>query len=109
MTLYLVMVAYHDDPLEPVMAILRILQHEWYEGLHFQDLGSFLHQDIVVFECKVHHVPPLEGSVGTSQCHYLGLSHHQVVDTVTPTAQQLKGTECLEGGGRGRRMDGGEE
>ncbi len=48
-------------------------------------------------EGQVDHVSSLEGSMCTRHGHNLCLAHHQVVNTVTPTAQQLKCTETLEG------------
>ena len=102
---YLVMVSYHDHPLESVVAILRVLQHQGDECLHLQDLSSLLHQHIVILhgtcmshachmpvmchthlEGQVNHVPPLERSMGASHGHYLGFPDHPVVDTVTPTS-----------------------
>ena len=45
---HLVVVADHDDPLEPAEAVLGVLQHEGNERLDLQDLGGLLHQHVVV-------------------------------------------------------------
>ena len=52
----LVVVPYHDDPLESIVAILRVLEHEGDERLHLQDLSSLLHQHIVVLPHTRKHI-----------------------------------------------------
>lgn len=43
-------ITYHDPTFKAIVAVLRVLQEKWDEGLDFKDLGCLFHQDVVVSE-----------------------------------------------------------
>lgn len=85
-----------NDPLEARDAILCLLKEHGYERLDLQDLGAFLHQEIVVLEPQPQKLPSLQGCVGARHSHNLCLSRHQVVDPVSLPLEELKRPALLQ-------------
>ena len=48
MLVYLVVISNHDDPLQPAVSVLRLLEHQRNESLHLQNLSSLLHKYVVI-------------------------------------------------------------
>lgn len=89
-------IAYHYPTLQPVVAVLGILQQQWYESLDFQDLRGFLHENIVILEAHVDKLAPFERRVRAGHGDHLGFLHEQVLRPVETRSQQLESAELLE-------------